>query len=127
MINVTDILVDINGNKLANLHSVKYLGVFVDDILCWKPHVNYITNKCCQRIGMFKHVLPYLTNDVALLYYNAFIKSCFSYCLMFWIHNVRSGRYKLIKKIDCLIELLAKRKGLNVTEYVARTRICDVM
>ena len=76
---------------------------------------------------MFRKALPYFTNDVALLYYNAFIKSRFSYCLMFWIHNTRAGRYKLLDKIDSVILTLARRCGMNVNDYVNMTGICDVL
>ena len=48
-------------------------------------------------------VMPNLPNYVLPLYYNSFIKSCFSYFLMFWTSNERSSRYKLIYKIDKLI------------------------
>lgn len=124
MFNVTGITVTINGD---NLESVKYLGLYIDDTLNWQTHVAYITKLCSQRIGLFKKVLPYFSNDVALLYYNAFIKSRFSYCLMFWINNERSGRFRLFDKVNRVISLLAKHSGTNIDKYVATTNICDVM
>ena len=39
----------------------------------------------------------------------------------------RSGRYKLINKIDQLIELLAKKRGLNSHEFVKMSSIFNVM
>ncbi len=121
------LIITINGTDLINQHCAKYLGVIIDDKLSWSAHVDFITKRCCQRIGMFKKVLPNFTNDVALLYYNAFIKSCFSYCLMLWFNNDRSGRYKLIDKISHVISLLAKRAGLSVSAYTDKTGINDVM
>jgi hypothetical protein len=127
MFNVSDIAVNMNGVNLVCVKSAKFLGIYIDDTLSWKSQVEYVTKQCCQRIGMFKKVLPYLSNDVALLYYNAFIRSRFSYCLMFWIHNNRSGRYKLFDKIDNVIYLLANRCGLTVDDYVTETGICNVL
>ena len=37
----------------------------------------------------------------------------FSYCFMFWFSNNRSGRYKLIEKIDSLIFLLSQKHNLK--------------
>ncbi len=125
--NDTNVTMSINGSFLDHLSVVKYLGVFIDNKLSWNAQVDNITKKCCQRIGLFKRVLPLFTNDVALLYYNAFIKSCFSYCLMFWCNNNRSGRYKLINKIDHLIARLAKYSGITVENYVFKFGICNVM
>jgi hypothetical protein len=46
---------------------------------------------------------------------------------MLWIHNNRSGRYKLLDKIDNVIYLLANRCGLTVDDYVTETGICNVL
>jgi hypothetical protein len=94
------------------------LGILIDDKLLWKNHCDYVTNLCCQRIGVFKKLLPYLPNYVVPLYYNAFVKSSFSYCLMFWFNNDRSGRNKLIYKIDTLLSKLINRLHLCVNNNV---------
>jgi hypothetical protein len=124
--NTSNITVSINGHILANPHVVKYLGLYIDDKLSWTYHVSHVTRMCCQRIGVFKKVLPYLPNFVAVLYYNAFIRSIYSYGLMFWFHNDRSGRYKLIDKIGHVILKLASNCNLTVLDFVKRFRICDV-
>jgi hypothetical protein len=86
---------------------VKYLGVLIDCKLSWGPQVNHISKQCCQRIGVLKKVYESLPVNCILLYYNAFIKSCFSYCTMIWFGNERSGRNKLINKINHLLLYLA--------------------
>jgi hypothetical protein len=63
---------------------------------------------------------------VLVLYYNAFIRSCFSYGLMFWFNNSRSGRWKLISVIDHLISLLAVKHKLSVHDFVVAASVCDV-
>ena len=124
--NTSNITVSINGQILINPHVVKYLGVHIDDKLSWAYHVSYVTRMCCQRIGVFKKVLPYLPNFVTVMYFNAFIRSSYSYGLMFWFHNNRSGRYKLIDKIDHLIYKLAFTCNLTVQDFVNRFHICDL-
>ncbi len=39
--NVTDVVVNVNGVELADVHCAKYLGVFIDNKLCWIDHVDY--------------------------------------------------------------------------------------
>ena len=82
--NTSNIAMQINGHATESSLVAKYFGVCIDEKLSWSHHVNYITRMCCQRIGLFKNIMWYLPNDVLLLYYNSFIRSCFSYCLMFW-------------------------------------------
>jgi hypothetical protein len=124
--NTSETFVTINGHLLECLHVVKYLGVYIDDKLAWNYQVAHITNICCQRIGVMKKVLLFLPSFVSVLYFNAFIRSCYSYCVMFWINNDRSGRFKLIDKIDRVISILAIEHNLSVDAFVNKFKICDV-
>ncbi len=124
--NVTNINVTINNQMLCNPSVVKYLGIYIDDRLFWNHQVNHIVKLCSQRIGMFRKVLPYLPKYFILLYYNSFIKSCFSYCLIFWFNNDRSCRYKLINKIDNLFVLLARYCKMNVQDLIVNMHIFSV-
>ena len=66
--NATDIDVNLSGRTLENLHVVKYLGILADDKLTWSKQVDVVVKKCYQQIGLFKKVLSYFTNNIALLY-----------------------------------------------------------
>ena len=101
--------ISVNGQLLLKVDVVKYLGVYIDDKLFWSCQVEHMFKLCCQRIGMFKKVLPFLPSHVILMYYNAFILSSFSYCIMFWFNNDRSGRYRLINKVNNLIMYVTNR------------------
>ena len=46
---------------------------------------------------------------------------------MCWFNHDCFGRYKLIDKIDQLIELFAKKRGLNSHEFVKMSGIFNVM
>ena len=71
-----------NINIIIQTNVANYLGLHIDDKLLWTYHDSYVTKLYCQRIDIFKKVLPNLPNFVLHLYYNAFIRSGFSYCLM---------------------------------------------
>jgi hypothetical protein len=50
-----------NNHIIDQVHSVKYLGILIDDKLSWTDHINYVTGKISSVIGIlyrFKHVLP---------------------------------------------------------------------
>ena len=77
---------------LEKCSSYKYLGVYLDDKLCWKPHIDYISNKISKMCGIFSK-LRYATNFhllksvyFALVKGNLFI-------------SIRLGNYKVILKI----------------------------
>ena len=112
--NASNINIIINGYPIIQTNVAKYLGLYKQDKLLRTYHVSYVTKQCCQRIGIFKKVLPNLPYFVLPLYYNAFIRSGFSYRLMLWFNNNRSGRFKLIDKIDTLISMLNRRRFTNL-------------
>jgi hypothetical protein len=124
--NHTNVVVSINGHVLENPHFVKYLGILIDDKLSWNNHVKYVTKLCCQRIGVFKKILFHLPNDVAILYYNAFIQPCFSYCTVFWFNNVHTTKQRLVDKIDKVIFILANMYKLTSHEFVNCMHVYDV-
>jgi len=39
------ITVLINGHQIAQVHSSKYIGLYIDDDLKWKNHIEYIYGK----------------------------------------------------------------------------------
>ena len=44
----TNISVKINNEDLEECDSYKYLGVYIDKSLSWKPHINYICTKIAK-------------------------------------------------------------------------------
>jgi hypothetical protein len=111
--NTDNVVISIDGQMINNTNCAKYLGLYIDNRLSWNYHVSHVTKQCCVKIGVLKKVLPCLPSCVVPLYYNSFIRSCFSYCLMFWYNNDRSGRHKLVNKIDNLISKLISRCLVN--------------
>ena len=53
----------------------------------------------------------------AIIYYNAFIKFSFSYATTFWLNNSRSGRYKLITKVDKLISYIRNEYKFSIENF----------
>ena len=47
----------LNGQLLASVQSVKYLGVYLSYDMKWSCYVDYTTNKALRVLGLIKHVL----------------------------------------------------------------------
>ena len=124
--NHTNVVVSINGHILDNPQCVKYLGILIDDKLAWYDHVKYFIKLCSQCISVFKKILLYLPDNVALLYYNAFILPCFSYCTVVWFNNAHSSKQNIIDKIDKIISFLAIKNKLNTHEFINRMHVYNV-
>jgi hypothetical protein len=126
LFNDTDAVISIDGELIERVQYAKHLGVYIDDKLMWSYHVAQVIKSCCERIGRFKKIIPFLPNSVSVQCYNAFIRSCFSYGLLFWFSKSRSGRWKLISVINRLITLLAIKYKLSVHDFVVAAGVCDI-
>ena len=67
---------------------VKFLGVLLDENLCWKYHINELSKKLSRTIGIFykiRHFVPY--EVLKLLYYSLF-HSFLSYGIAFGVLHI---------------------------------------
>lgn len=74
---------------------MNYLGNIILNLLLESARSEMVS------LTMFGYFCP---ANIRFLYYNAFIRSHFSYCLLFWFPSERFGRYKIIDKVDYLIK-----------------------
>ena len=61
--------VDINDEKLNNLSSYKYLGVDIDQSLCFDSMVENTYNKANRKLYSLKNIRPYITCSIASFIY----------------------------------------------------------
>ena len=91
------------GQKAINqVNCIKYLGIFIDSTLRWKPHVTELSPKLARNCGIFFKIRHYVNPDtLKLLYYSLFYSSL-SYGTIVWglTHpSVILSLYKLQKKV----------------------------
>ena len=74
----------INNVVIKRVSEIRFLGIIVDNKLCWKPHINYIKSKISKSIAVLYKVKDFL-NQVSLYnLYCSFILPNISYCVEVW-------------------------------------------
>ena len=72
-IDTNEFNVSISGNVIVKSDYVKYLGVFLDDRLSWKIHIDKLSKKLSRAYGMvykLRHYIP--LSSLKLVYYGLF-------------------------------------------------------
>ena len=69
----------IGGSLLVNLSVVRYLGVYVDQYLCWKDHLQFVLNKVRSKLFSINRLQPF-PSKVKTLLYKTFILPVIDYC-----------------------------------------------
>ena len=102
---------------IENVSFQKVLGIYVDNTLSWNIQLKKICSKLNSKIALLKRISTYLTHDMKLMYYNAYIMSTFDYCCSIW----GKGTY-----IEAAISKMQKRAARIILNKPLRTNSVEM-
>ena len=76
--------VNIDGKAISETSKTKFLGVIIDNRLCWKDHILYISGKIARGIGVILKARKYLMKDSLITLYYSFVYPYLIYCNHVW-------------------------------------------
>ncbi|HMG39082.1 MAG TPA: reverse transcriptase domain-containing protein [Nitrososphaeraceae archaeon] len=80
--NLSRITIKIDQDQIKMDSKVKFLGVIFDSKLSWKPHIDYIIEKCKKRLNLMRAISGYgwgACKKTLLTIYRALIRSILDY------------------------------------------------
>ena len=78
------IKIQIERKNISQVEKAKSLGVFMDDKLTWKNHVDKISKRISSGIGALKRLRPFVSLDTAKKIYDSLIQPHFDCCCTVW-------------------------------------------
>ena len=69
---------------LKKERSIKYLGVYIDSNLSWKPHIEYISKKLKRSLGILSKIRYYIDINILTGLYYALIYPFLTYAIIAW-------------------------------------------
>jgi hypothetical protein len=76
--------IKMNNEIIENVNSSKFLGVILDNKLCWSEHIAYIKGKISRNLGIVCKARKVLNQDSLKNLYYAFIYPHLCYCVEIW-------------------------------------------
>ena len=76
--------INILNNDIQPIQNLKYLGVYQDDRLNFKAHINYINSKISRHTGILYKIRDNLPKKARLDYYYAYIYPYLAYNTLIW-------------------------------------------
>ena len=101
-----DFEVKINNVKLDRCSSYKYLGIFIDEDLSWKPHISYLCEKVTKVCGMFAKLRYCVSDDILKTVYHALVASHLNYCNLIWGNATESNLKPLITLQNRVVKIM---------------------
>lgn len=81
--------VRIHGNFIVQVPSYKYLGVYIDNSLCWSLHVNNLCSRLQQRLYFLRRLRAFRVNQrIMYLFYQSIFESLIRYGITAWYGNL---------------------------------------
>ena len=100
----------INGCKISEVKSTKFLRVLIDSELSWKPHIDSICSKIAKNIGIMTKARSIFNERTLLSLYYSFIYPYISYCIHVWGSAYQTHLNKLYLLQKRVIRVIA---GVN--------------
>ena len=72
------------NNALGQVDNIKFLGVYIDQHLTWKTHVNFFAAKISKSVRLLYKAKCYLPSKSLLTLYYALIYPYVTYCNLIW-------------------------------------------
>ena len=88
----------INNTNIKREDSMNFLGVILNENLCWKKHIEVLESKLSKNIGILYKVKPFLNLNCLKQLYFSFINSYLNYCNIVWASTNITNIKKLYNK-----------------------------
>ena len=87
----------IDNIEIPQENSVKFLGVYVDQQITWKIHLENVASKISKSIGIIPRIAYLITTNVRLTLYYSLIYPYIVYCNIIRASNYKSRLYRQSK------------------------------
>jgi hypothetical protein len=96
----SDIQIKYERKQISIVHETKFLGLFINNNLSWKTHIECIKSKLSSACYATRSVKPYVTLNTSKMIYDSYFHSVMTYGLLFWRSSPDSIKiFRLQKKI----------------------------
>ena len=116
---------NINNSEIERTECLKFLGVLLDENLCWKEHIKYIESKIAKNIGLLYKAKPYIDKDSLLSLYHSQIHSYISYGNIAWGSITRTNLKKIYSQQKHAIRIVYSKDRLPHTRELFKE--CKVL
>lgn len=87
-----------DGTMIEHVNSARFLGVFLDEHLTWKNHIENICNKINKFVFALRKVKDITSKHTAIHVYHAYVCSVIRYGIIVWGNSVDISRVFIAQK-----------------------------
>ena len=93
----TSIDVSLNGSNIEHVTDFNLLGITLDQDLSFNRQIEELCKKLGKRIGLLRHISPYLKRNQRDIYYSTIIKPVMLYGSTIWTSCSKENLLKVLR------------------------------
>ena len=97
----------IDNHPIKEVCHIKFLGVIIDNKLKWKDHIDYISKKIANGIGVIIKARKVFDKTTLLSIYNSLILPYIGYCIHIWGNAYQTHLQKLHVLQNKIVRIIA--------------------
>jgi hypothetical protein len=105
----------IENQSINIVKSVRYLGLYVDEKLCWSDHIKVLTNKVNKYVGMLARVRNHLDSKSLKILYTSLVHSSLMYGIELWGNACNSALEPLFRAQKKLLRTISFKPRRQTT------------
>ena len=110
--------ITLNGQKVKQLSSIKFLGVTIDENLTWLPHIENLKKKLLMCQGTLSRIKTSIPNRLHKTIYHALFESHLTYGISVWGAQSQSVLNELFRiQKNCVRMLFGMESNANLYCY----------
>ena len=121
---------NISYSEIERSECLKFLGVLLDENLCWKDHFKYIEIKIAKNIGLLYKAKHYIDEHSLLSLYQFYIHSYINYGNIAWGNATRTNLKKIYSRQKQAIRIVYSKDRLTHTREFGKEcavlNVCQV-
>ena len=116
----TNLSLDLDGDDIEQVSSLKYLGVIIDENLKYKEYMDALIGKLNRSIGIVRRASRYVDQITRVTLYNTLVLPHIDYCSTVWGKSI-------CKKDLSRLQRIQNSAMRIILECHYRTHICDML
>ena len=76
--------ITINNKKIEQVKYTKCMGIYIDDELAWKYHIDQVASKISKMTGIMAKARHYLSLKTLQTIYDTMVYPYLTYCNIVW-------------------------------------------
>ena len=107
----------LNNSVLQLSKSVKYLGIIVDEGLSWSEQIGHVRRRSLSALAAIRKVSLYLSSNVLITLYNAFVLPYLTYCCVVWHFCSKTSSDNLQRVQNYAMRVILRQPPRTSSQY----------